>query len=711
MGLLGALVAAVALHGAAAAAEPQQCRDLQPPDRPVIGGAKRMITPEDLVELRDIGPVSNGDPTARILTISPDGGKVAFQIRRAEPDSNSYCLGIFVLALSGDHALTQVDLGGDYIKESFPALGFARHIPSGAAMVITPQWSPDGKWLAYLRRDGNLTQVWLAAADGSGSRPLTKTPFDVDSFEWADNNDIAYSGRPALTKVSNGLADEGRTGFLYDQRFLPASSNRPLPREPVPVDFWRVSTDGKSEAEIVSASSLSEAANLQIKKAPLVSERAGSQNQFGQTARVVSQDPGSVSAPSMVEVTSQSHQIQSCTSAPCRHVVSIWWDQDGRSLVILAEVGPRLGEMGLFKWVPASGRTQTLFVSQDAFIGCQQVANALICAHESFLEPRHLVRVDLATGAIQKIFDPNPEFASIDLGSVHRIAWTGSNGSPAYADLVLPPDHKAGQKHPMIVVQYVSRGFLRGGTGDEYPIQVFAAHGYAVLSFEAPMSLAYSRGSKTWEEINKSDLRDWSDRRNILSSLEEGVRLVTLSGVVDPTKVGLTGLSDGASTAQFAAINSRGFAAIAISTCCDEPVEVATLPGPAGEAWLHGMGYPKISENWSSFWQAQSFQMNAKRVNTPILMQVPDDEYLGALEGYTALEEQGKPVELYVFPDENHIKWQPIHRLAVYRRSLDWFDFWLRGIEDANPSKSQQYSRWRALKTSLLSNASTSPGP
>jgi len=58
----------------------------------------------------------------------------------------------------------------------------------------------------------------------------------------------------------------------------------------------------------------------------------------------------------------------------------------------------------------------------------------------------------------------------------------------------------------------------------------------------------------------------------------------------------------------------------------------------------------------------------------PLLMQAPDDEYQAGLESFTALREAGKPVDLFVFPDEHHVKWQPAHRLAVYRRNLAWFD-------------------------------------
>jgi hypothetical protein len=79
-------------------------------------------------------------------------------------------------------------------------------------------------------------------------------------------------------------------------------------------------------------------------------------------------------------------------------------------------------------------------------------------------------------------------------------------------------------------------------------------------------------------------------------------------------------------------------------------------------------------------------------------MQLSDDEYIQSLETFTALREHGKSVELYVFPGEHHIKWQPVHRAAIYARNLDWFSFWLQGREDPDPAKAEQFRRWRAMR-------------
>lgn len=122
------------------------------------------------------------------------------------------------------------------------------------------------------------------------------------------------------------------------------------------------------------------------------------------------------------------------------------------------------------------------------------------------------------------------------------------------------------------------------------------------------------------------------------------------------------------------------------------------LAGPAAARYFQGKGYPSLDRPNPDFWRNYSLRFNVGAVQAPILIQAADVEYLGALEAYTALREAGKPVEMYVYPDEFHVKWQPLHRLASYRRSLDWFDYWLKDKRDPVASKADQYRRWDKLK-------------
>jgi hypothetical protein len=86
---------------------------------------------------------------------------------------------------------------------------------------------------------------------------------------------------------------------------------------------------------------------------------------------------------------------------------------------------------------------------------------------------------------------------------------------------------------------------------------------------------------------------------------------------------------------------------------------------------------------------------HADRIHTAILENTSDTEFLIYLPLYRSLVDLGKPVELYVYPEELHVRNQPRHRLEVYERNLDWFRFWLKGEESSDPNKDEQYQRWK----------------
>lgn len=77
-----------------------------------------------------------------------------------------------------------------------------------------------------------------------------------------------------------------------------------------------------------------------------------------------------------------------------------------------------------------------------------------------------------------------------------------------------------------------------------------------------------------------------------MSAVTNGVQRVIDLGIADPARIGITGLSDGASTVAFALINTDRFAAAAMSSCCIEPWTVMTVVGPAYADRMRALGYP-----------------------------------------------------------------------------------------------------------------------
>ncbi|CAN5172079.1 hypothetical protein BH10PSE12_BH10PSE12_37650 [soil metagenome] len=671
------------------------CDTLLPPAR-AGEGPQRAMTTHDLVTLRDIGsPDSSFVNQPSPLAISPDGGGAAFIISRADPGTNSYCLGVVMIRLDGPAAPVLLDQGGEVMLTGPAGADLVK--PVGATTFPAPRWSPDGRWIAYLRRDKGRTQLWRVSARGGPARPVTHSLVDVEDFAWAGGSHrLLIATRPGFARFEEQSAMEGLGGWRYDDRFVPYLGRRPRPRGDLP--FTLAIIDGDSGAITQADTAERDLLDLTPEELRLPFARA----RDGRRAWVERRGD-TPSSPMQLRATDRQGRTMLCTDPRCaKGITGVWWDAAGQEVRFLRREGwADKDHMALYRWVPGH-RPKPVLRTQDLLIGCAARQEDLVCLRENSATPRHIIRLDPATGRASPVFEPNTEFARIARGPIERLRWRNANGGEAWGDLVLPPGYRTGDKLPLVIVQYHSDGFLRGGTGDEYPIPVFAAQGFAVLSIElAPWVGAKDAHVKSWEALRTAGMQRWAERWNQLSSLQAGIAMAIARGVVDPKRIGITGLSDGASTARFALINAPIFTAAAISSCCVDPVNVMTLAGTDFADNYRKRGAPSLTHPDNAYWQAASLTLNARRLDRPLLMQIADDEVLLALESYTALRDYGQPVEMAVFPDEHHIKWQPAHRAAIYARNLDWFAYWLQNRKDPDPAKIAQYGRWDGMRAGL----------
>src|SRR3546814_15563460 len=100
---------------------------------------------------------------------------------------------------------------------------------------------------------------------------------------------------------------------------------------------------------------------------------------------------------------------------------------------------------------------------------------------------------------------------------------------------------------------------------------------------------------KTAEERTAAFNRDVAGRKHILSASESAIEILADRNLVAKDRIGITGLSDGCTTAKFAAINSDKFAAGSVSGCGLEPDQDAVL-GPMIAPTYHDSGWPRSEE-------------------------------------------------------------------------------------------------------------------
>jgi hypothetical protein len=98
-------------------------------------------------------------------------------------------------------------------------------------------------------------------------------------------------------------------------------------------------------------------------------------------------------------------------------------------------------------------------------------------------------------------------------------------------------------------------------------------------------------------------------------------------------------------------------------------------------------------------WLSNGPGFKFEKVKTPLMAQaVQPYSLLVEWEWFAALSRLGKPVELLYMPEATHIIQKPWDRITSQQGSVDWFCFWLKGEEDPDPAKKEQYARWRAMR-------------
>ena len=671
---------------------------------PSAQGPARAVSAQDLVRLRDVG-FNTGYARKSPIGVAPDRRRISYVITRADPDANAYCQALVVQDL-GSRAPQVVDTGGEFI----PVTRYIRgnRTLTGAGDVINPAWSPDSNWIAYRKRVDGITQVWRVRADGGERHQVTHSRVDIEDTGWtADGKSILIARETGVLEAARAITREGLRGYHYDARTTPFSSMEPTISGPRPLEYLAVDiATGKTRPATPDEKRI--LGQRSVDSLP-ASALTVTQGRDGTLVWSMARDPQRLMSTQDLWFKRPGQQALECKEAACRDmkrdVEALFWD--GTAVLFLRREGWENSKTALYRWIPGSG-IRRLLETEDLIMGCTLSGEELLCTREGSRQPRRIVSIDAHSGKQTVIYDPNPDFQNLRLGRTKRLYWRNRYGLPAFGDLVLPPGYDKSKPLPLIVVQYITRGFLRGGTGDEYPIWLFAAHGYAVLSVQTPPIFYESlpdEGWHTWQEAEAANTKGWRERWSTLTSVLAGIDAAKREVSIDPARIGITGLSDGSTTVQFALVNAPGtFAAAAISSCCMGPESTRVTGGPAFYAMLRKAGYPSLAADDPDFWKGLAMSANADRIKVPLLMQLADHEALLGLDDYAYLHDHGAPVDLYVFPGEYHNKSQPAHRLAIYRRNLAWFDFWLHGNNEDGEAQTEEYRRWSAMREALAAH-------
>ena len=110
-------------------------------------------------------------------------------------------------------------------------------------------------------------------------------------------------------------------------------------------------------------------------------------------------------------------------------------------------------------------------------------------------------------------------------------------------------------------------------------------------------------------------------------------------------------------------------------------------------------------------WLKRSPGFKLDKITAPLLVVAEGRLSLMAMwEPYAGLRYLHKPTDLVLLNTDEHVLTNPAMRLASQGGSVDWFRFWLKGEEDRDPAKAEQYKRWHELRKLQEKNEATRTG-
>ncbi len=676
----------------------------------------------ELIERVHIG----GGEISPHLAVSPDGDAVVVATIAASVETNDRRIDWHIVdGLDSERPVSRrLHDGGEAILNIRQ-----RMVANGSFVATEPKWSPDGQWIAYAAQQNGEIQLWRMSRDGRVNEQLTHNAADIFGsnasealFEWsADGRTVFYEVARPRALMAQAMQEEGRRGFLYDDRFDASASYQP---------FWMRCGVARVVNTAPVASQACEPV-LWVHEIATKTDRLASEAERSEYERLRRGADGAVAVrnvdssryrgfqpPLQIELTASDGTRQSCPVQACISplIENAWLLGD--DVVIQrrenAAGEDAIGREAFYQWSPASNTVERLFSAIAHFSECSPAGVRLICFRETAVQPRQLVSLDPFSGTHAVLMDPNPDLSPARFTMVEHIERRDAQMNSMTAELVYPAGYQPGIRYPLIIVQGAVRGFLDGGTGMEYPVHPLAQQGFFVLN-TTPYENFDLRASLPLNELSQAEFRTFDRRRRALDAFRDVVEDVVSRGLVDRDRIAITGLSSGSANARYALIHSDLFALASLSTGYSGPQQYWFAPLHVRE-WMRsnavlgdGLAFEPPFEQWLA---GENLGFHAREaIFPPVLWQVSDDELSHALFDYALLEDEGHPVEMYVFPDEHHIRHQPVHRNATQRRNLQWFQFWLQGVVAPDPVDPAQYDRWRELCRSYLVRLRNSTDP
>lgn len=621
--------------------------------------------------------------------ISPDGTRVAYSVGEVKMEKDKEwktVTQVWVVPTAGGKALQ-----------------FTR----GEKSATAPEWSPDGRMLAFLsdrEKDGER-QVWMMMADGGEAWSVTSHKGGVSGFRFSpDGKQLLLSATDQANKDEEDRKKVKDDTIVIDHDIkmthlwlwdIEKKEDKRLTEGDFTVSDPQWSPDGtrityttrptpKADDGSLSDVWIMTIASGEKKK---LEDNAGSSD----TARwspdskwiAYTGSPdlsGGVSTSFLYLVPAAGGTPKELTTKFDLSVGTPVWSPDGKKIYFSTNV---LEAIEVYSYDVAGGVVKQL-TTHGGSTGITEVSRdgKIVGTTSSAKQPTELYIANADLSGLKPLTAHNAWLHGYALADTEVVKWKSKDGTEVEGLLTKPVGYEPGKKVPFLLNPH------GGPTGASLAnfngaVQVLAANGFAVLqpNFRGSTGkgLAFAQANKnSW---GKGDYEDCMT----------GVDAMIARGIADPDRLGAFGWSYG------------GYMTFWILTQTDRFKAVS--PGAAISNIYSMYSQNDIQRYLRWFysdkapWEAQELYWDrspmkyVKNVKTPTMImhgqadtRVPIAQ---AQEFYMALKELKVPVEFVVYPRENHGFTEPRHQMDRVRRYVWFFSKYLSAplvTEPASPA-------------------------
>ncbi|NDQ56745.1 MAG: S9 family peptidase [Acidipila sp.] len=668
---------------------------------PCVAGAqsKRAISFGDLVTMHRVAESQ----------VSPDGKLVAYTVATPDMEANRLARDLWVVAVAGGEPKQLTRSGHE----------------SG------PRWSPDSKRIAFLSSRDGAAQIYVIAEEGGEAAKIAGISTGADNLLWSpDGKTFAFTSEVYLdckddacnqkrdaerekSKVKARIYEhllyrhwthfsEGKRSHLFAVAATGGAARDLTPEADYDVppfslggpDELAFSPDGK---EICFTANADKEAAISTNGDLFVVPVDGS----AAPKRITTNpgfDGGAVYSPDGKTIAYHAQLIAAYEAdrwrlmlydrASGKHtnlsenfdrsVDTIAWAPDGKSLYFTAE---DRGVVAIFNMAAAAGSEPKgvvrLFTVEG--FGLTPDGKTLIFTQSSLQAPAEVFAAAAENGSgVRQLTRHNAErLAQLDLPAAEHFWFDASDKTKIHAMLVRPPAFDAAKKYPLLLIAHGGpQTMWHDGWSYRWNPEVLASPGYVVLLINRRGSTGF--GQKFTDEIQD----DWGGKAytDLIHGTDFALKKYPF---IDGNRMAAAGASYGGFMMDWFESQTKGRFKSIISHAGVYNQE--SEYGATEELWFpeHEMrGTPWSNPAAYEKWSPKKYAAEFGKYKTPTLVicgeldyRVP---YTQSLEFFTALQRQGVPSKLLIFPDEGHWILKPQNSELWHKTVLDWLAIYLK---------------------------------